>query len=77
MSRTMQVLSMAALTAFAAAQGDGFEREGKGAARERKDALEGKAPPALAVGKWLNAEQPPTWASLHGKVVLIDFWGVW
>jgi hypothetical protein len=77
MSRWIAVLSTAAMAAFATAQGDGFEREGKGAARQLKDALEGKAPPALAVGEWLNAEQPPTWENLHGKVVLIDFWGVW
>jgi hypothetical protein len=72
MARLM--LSMAALTAFAAAQDDGFDREGK---REGKDALEGKAPPALAVGKWRNTEGPVSWESLRGKVVLIDFWGVW
>jgi cytochrome oxidase Cu insertion factor (SCO1/SenC/PrrC family) len=65
----------ALLLAPLAAQQDGFPREGK---RTNKDPLEGKAPPALSVGEWLNTDgKPITWEALRGKVVLIDFWGVW
>lgn len=41
-----------------------------------KDALEGHAPPPLTVEGWINSEGL-TWADLHGKVVVIDFWGTW
>ncbi len=41
------------------------------------DALEGEPAPSLAeLSGWLNSE-PLDWASLHGKVVLIDMWGTW
>ncbi len=56
---------------------DPFPREGKPAERAAKNALEGKAPPALVVGNWRNAEKPLTLAELRGKVVLLDFWGTW
>jgi thiol-disulfide isomerase/thioredoxin len=55
-----------------------FAREGTGALRAAKDALEGKAPPALTVTGWLNTnDQPVDLKQFQGKVVLIDFWGVW
>ena len=36
-----------------------FAREGNGALRAAKDALEGKAPPALTVTGWLNRNDQP------------------
>jgi thiol-disulfide isomerase/thioredoxin len=33
--------------------------------------------PPLEVAGWLNADAPPTAASLRGQVVLIDFWATW
>jgi len=55
---------------------DDFRREGKN--RPAKDALEGKAPPALEVDGWINAPGGElTLESLRGKVVVLDFWGTW
>ena len=72
---------LAAFATFALpllAQGDGYQREGKPAQRVQKDALEGKAPPALQVTNWLNTDGLPLdLAALRGKVVLLDFWGTW
>ena len=70
------------LAGSAATQGntpkDGFLREGEPAQRVEKDALEGKAPPALEVRDWLNTGgKALSLADLRGNVVLIDFWGVW
>jgi cytochrome oxidase Cu insertion factor (SCO1/SenC/PrrC family) len=43
-----------------------------------KAALEGKAPPELQVDGWMNTGGAPMdWASLRGKVVVLDFWGTW
>ena len=57
---------------------DGFPREGSPAQRAKRDSLEGKAPPALQVRDWLNTNgKALSLADLRGKVVLIDFWGVW
>ncbi len=56
---------------------DPFPREGNPAQRAKKDPLEGKAPPPLVVGSWRNTDQPLALADLRGKVVLLDFWGVW
>jgi thiol-disulfide isomerase/thioredoxin len=54
---------------------DDFKREG---AREAKDPLEGKAPPAFYVKEWMNTNgKELRWEDLKGKVVVIDFWGVW
>ncbi len=62
---------------------DGFARERENGADQRnggKDSLEGSAPPAIddATG-WMNTPdgKPIGWDDLQGKVVLIDFWGVW
>jgi len=67
------------MTSVRASADDGFQREGKGEARAAKDALEGKSPPALQAAGWLNTEdgKPLDLKQLQGKVVLIDFWGVW
>ena len=45
-----------------------------------KDALEGKAPPALQVAQWKNTgkkNKALKLSELKGKVVVLDFWGVW
>jgi hypothetical protein len=66
-----------ALAAPGVAQGDGFQRERNEKTGAQKDALEGKAPPALDVTDWMNADTALDLASLRGKVVLLDFWGTW
>lgn len=61
-----------------AADPEDFKREGTGEAREKKNALEGKTPPALAVKEWMNTEgKELKLEDLKGKVVVLDFWGVW
>lgn len=37
----------------------------------------GSPPPAISAASWLNAPAPISLAALKGKVVLLDFWGVW
>ncbi len=70
------IASMATLAGFALQ--DGFRREGEGAVRAAKNALEGKPPPALQVANWMNTKgKPLKWEDLKGKVVLINFWGTW
>ena len=66
-------------TALAAGpQAQELQREGTGEARALKDALEQKTPPALEVEGWMNTgNKPLTLDGLKGKVVVIDFWGVW
>ncbi len=65
------------------AQADDFERERREGEdyqerNEAKDALENKEPPVLAVTNWQNTDGSElTLADLKGKVVVIDFWGVW
>lgn len=41
-----------------------------------KDAMEGKAPPTIQAVSWSNSDAL-SWEALRGKVVVIDFWGVW
>jgi hypothetical protein len=71
------VLCLAGAVLAQEPQQDPFPREGSPAQRAKKDPLEGKAPPALTVGSWLNTKAPIALADLRGKVVLLDFWGVW
>jgi hypothetical protein len=64
------------LASAAGVQRDDFPREDGD--REAKDAMEGKAPPALSVANWMNIEGDALdLASLRGKVVVLDFWGTW
>ena len=53
---------------------DGFRRTRFD--REKLDALEGAPAPPLTVENWTGGE-PRTLADFRGKVVLVDFWGVW
>lgn len=76
MRRVLSVVFACALAAPIAAAED-FKREGTGEKRQNKDKLEGKTPPKLQVGQWLNTEKPLTFEKLKGKVVVIKFWGVW
>lgn len=75
------LLALCAPLGFAAAitgpGADEFGRE-QGKNRPFKDALEGKAPPALSVDGWMNTDgEPLSWEALRGKVVVVDFWGTW
>lgn len=75
---SLMLLSVSLTLALGAAQNDDFKREGQGDKRAAKDALEGKAPPALSVRGWVNTDgKELKLEDLKGKVVLIDFWGVW
>ena len=57
---------------------DDFKREGTGEQRAAKDKLEGKTPPKLEVEDWVNTDgKALKLADLAGKVVVLDFWGVW
>ena len=68
---------LAAAVGYTPASTDEFGRE-QGKNRPFKDALEGKAPPALAVDGWINTDgEPLSWEALRGKVVVLDFWGTW
>lgn len=62
----------------ASATQDDFKREGEGSVRAQKDALENKPPPALQLSGWINTGgEALTLEGLKGKVVVLDFWGVW
>ena len=80
MRRTLlTALLLGALGGISLAQEDDFKREGNPAQRARKDPLENQPPPALEVDGWINTPEGKAidLARLEGKVVLIDFWGVW
>lgn len=75
-------ISNLALLAFMSspllAQEADFQREGKPAQRAQKDPLEGKLPPPLEVGQWMNVGgASASLADFRGKVIVLDFWGVW
>jgi thiol-disulfide isomerase/thioredoxin len=73
------VAFMALSSVVLAADGrkDDFERERK-EGETSKDALEGKPGPTLQVEGWVNTDgKPLTLSNLKGKVVVLDFWGVW
>ena len=75
----MAVAMLLAGTAIADKAADDFRRERSPKNGAAKDALEGKAPPALQVKGWVNADggKGVDLASLKGKVVVLDFWGTW
>lgn len=69
---------MAIVSVLASAAFQDFKRERSGENAKLKDALEGKPPPALKAREWVNLTgDAPTWKSLKGKVVLLDFWAWW
>lgn len=79
MGRRIMLLALG-LLACCAFQGtqDGFARERGGAGDAAKNAYEGKAPPALKAVKWMNWKgAAPTFPSMKGKVILLDFWAFW
>jgi thiol-disulfide isomerase/thioredoxin len=54
-----------------------FRDEEQEARQRAIDALIGKPAPEFPAGTtWLNSE-PLTWASLRGKIVILDFWAEW
>jgi hypothetical protein len=72
----------AALVCMAFQAPDDFRRERGGENAAAKDALEGKAPPVKledTITLWMNLEgdKKPTWETLKGKVVILDFWAHW
>ena len=72
---TTLVLALA-LGSIGFGQSSDFAREP--ANRDKKDPLEGKAPPALRVSNWTNTGgKALSLESLRGKVVVLDFWGTW
>lgn len=56
---------------------DPILRNGAESDRAKLNALEGKKPPALKVTAWTSIDGEVELESLHGKVVLLDFWGTW
>ena len=59
-------------------EGDGFKRERDPKTAKANAALEGKRPPALVVKDIMNTDgKPISLDEMHGKVVLVNFWGVW
>lgn len=60
---------------------DGFQRERDGKTDAKKNAFEGKTPPAMEFDAWSNLphvpKAPKSWDEFKGKVVLIDFWAHW
>ena len=52
-----------------------YSREGDGERRKALDAMEGKKAPSWQVEQWVQGKT--TLKELKGKVVLLDFWGVW
>jgi thiol-disulfide isomerase/thioredoxin len=79
MRRTMIVALVLVCTgAVAADRADDYKRERSGKNDTQKDELEGKAPPELQVKDWMNTGgKDLKLADLRGKVVVLDFWGVW
>jgi thiol-disulfide isomerase/thioredoxin len=79
MRRVLLLALTLALTSQATAdQPDDFKREGTPAQRVAKDAMENKLPPALEVTGWVNTNgKELKLEDLRGKVVVLDFWGVW
>ncbi|MCH7727397.1 MAG: TlpA family protein disulfide reductase [Planctomycetes bacterium] len=79
MSSSVQRMSLAfVILLFGVANAEDFKREGTGEKRVKKDEIEGKTPPALQVDNWQNTDgKALSLTDLKGKVVVLDFWGVW
>ena len=45
--------------------------------REELNELEGEPAPKITASHWVNGSDELSLSDLHGKVVLIDFWGRW
>jgi thiol-disulfide isomerase/thioredoxin len=57
---------------------NGFWRTGDAEVRSAMDPLEGRPAPALSVHDWYGTQgRTLSLNELRGKVVLLDFWGVW
>jgi thiol-disulfide isomerase/thioredoxin/Leucine-rich repeat (LRR) protein len=57
---------------------NGFWRTGDADTRHELDPLEGRPAPALSVHDWYGTQgRTLSLNDLRGKVVLLDFWGVW
>ena len=67
------------IVACSFAAGDDLKRERGRSNDAAKDAREGKPAPELSVVNWMNTETAEGLkiSDLKGKVVIIDFWGVW
>jgi len=39
--------------------------------------LQSAPPPPISAAQWINSSEPLRLEQLHGKVVLLDFWGQW
>ena len=77
LSKTLAV-AIALFASVAFVSDDGLKRERGGETDAAKDAMEGKAPPKLDMEMWMNVgDKPPTWKSMKGKVVILDFWAYW
>jgi thiol-disulfide isomerase/thioredoxin len=68
------VLSILAMTIWGCDEPKGPQTGGKrGPARTSAN----REPLELAAADWLNTESPPTLASLHGQVLVVEFWATW
>ena len=78
MNAAIRTIVLVALLAVAADDADQLSSFGEGDAARRKllATLEGKPAPALEVTNWVNSATTSL-ADLKGKIVVLDFWGVW
>jgi hypothetical protein len=76
---TLKAMAVGFAAVLALQAQDGLQRERGGETDAAKTALEGKAPPIkLEMDSWANwTGRAPTWETLKGKVVLLDFWAYW
>ena len=75
----LAIAGLAVLSTAVVAAGDDFKRERGRDNDAKKNSLEGKAPPKFVSENWMNIgkKEALTWKDLKGKVVVLDFWGVW